>query len=432
MSLGAIWLAALALAAPASASAGPGAAVGESVRGAEIRAERIGPADAPVNVLVVGSIHGNETAGHAVVDELRVREPAPGVALHLVRTVNPDGARRGTRQNARGVDLNRNFPWRWRGGGRPFDVYHPGRRPASEPETRVAQRLIRRLDPDVTIWFHQHMRLVTLSPGADPAVVRAYGDRVGLPAKKLPRYRGTATSWQNRRDADSNAFVVELPAGRLSKDATGRHADAVLAAGTDVLGAQAAAAAAMDAERPEIDWDPIPFGPRRIAQMRAYARRHYGLNRARLLEPKVIVEHFTVTDTYPPVFNTFAANRRDPELRELPGVCAHFVIDRDGTIHQLVRLKWMCRHTVGLNHTSIGIEHVGRSDEEIMGNERQLDASLRLTRWLQQRHGIATEDVIGHAESLSSPHHRERVRRLRKQTHGDFVRETMDRYRGKL
>ena len=67
-----------------------------------------------------------------------------------------------------------------------------------------------------------------------------------------------------------------------------------------------------------------------------------------------------------------------------------------------------------------------------MGRARQLDASLRLTRWLQARHGIATRDVIGHAESLSSPHHRERVARLRTQTHGDMVPATMRRYRARL
>ena len=57
--------------------------------------------------------------------------------------------------------------------------------------------------------------------------------------------------------------------------------------------------------------------------------------------------------------NAFAADAPDPELGQLPGTCAHFVIDRDGTIYQLVPLGIMCRHTVGLNYTAIGIEHVG-------------------------------------------------------------------------
>ena len=102
---------------------------------------------------------------------------------------------------------------------------------------------------------------------------------------------------------------------------------------------------------------------------------------------------------------------------------------RDGTIHQLVSLRLMCRHTVGLNWTAVGIEHVGVSDRDIMGNRRQLAASLRLTRWLQGRLAIRTRNVIGHAESLSSPYHHERVRALARRTHGDFRRATMRRYR---
>jgi beta-N-acetylhexosaminidase len=132
------------------------------------------------------------------------------------------------------------------------------------------------------------------------------------------------------------------------------------------------------------------------------------------------------------VFRTFANDSPDVELHELPGVCSHYVIDRDGTIYKLVSLKLMCRHTVGLNYTAIGIEHVGQSDGQVLGDRRQLRASLRLTRMLQGRYGIATKNVIGHNESLSSPYHHERVARLRHQTHGDFRRASMNRYRRAL
>ena len=119
-------------------------------------------------------------------------------------------------------------------------------------------------------------------------------------------------------------------------------------------------------------------------------------------------------------------------IHERPGTCAHFVVDAGGAIHQLVALGLMCRHTVGLNWTAIGIEHVGRSDAALMGNARQRRASLRLTCWLRARHGIALRDVIGHNESLSSRYHRERVARLKRQTHGDMRRATMRRYRAAL
>jgi hypothetical protein len=91
------------------------------------------------------------------------------------------------------------------------------------------QRLIRRERPDLTVWYHQALELVTLVPRADAALIRAYGRRTGLPARVLPRYRGTATSWQNRRFAGTTAFVVELAAGPLEPAAARRHARAVRA-----------------------------------------------------------------------------------------------------------------------------------------------------------------------------------------------------------
>ena len=183
------------------------------------------------------------------------------------------------------------------------------------------------------------------------------------------------------------------------------------------------------ADRPPIVRSYVPFPEKRVNEMRAYARRHYGLNTAVLKDPKVIVEHYTAIDSYSATWNTFAADVPDPELHELPGTCAHFVIDRDGTIHQLVKLRYMCRHTVGLNWTAIGIEHVGTSDASVMDDKPMLRASLRLTRWLMAKYGILVSNVIGHAESLSSPYHHEKVKRLRNQTHGDMTHPTMNRYR---
>ena len=188
----------------------------------------------------------------------------------------------------------------------------------------------------------------------------------------------------------------------------------------------------MVADRPPIVRDFIPFPKQRVDEMRHYAVRHYGLNTALLKHPQVIVEHYTAGTTYSSAYNTFAPDVPDIELHELPGVCAHFVIDRGGRIHQLVRLRYMCRHTVGLNYTAIGIEHVGTSDEAVLGDAKQLRASLRLTRWLMGRYGIKRRNVIGHNESLSSPFHHERIKRLRTQTHGDMRHATMQRYRRML
>ena len=184
--------------------------------------------------------------------------------------------------------------------------------------------------------------------------------------------------------------------------------------------------------RPAIVAKPIPFGPERRAETARYAERHYGLATWRLQHPRVIVEHYTASDSFSSAWNTFADDVPDAELHELPGTCAHFVVDRDGTIYQLVPLGTICRHTVGLNWTAIGIEHVGTSDASVLQDTRQLAASLRLTLWLMQRFGISLPNVIGHNESLTNRYHRERYAAWRCQTHGDWVHADMELYRARL
>jgi N-acetylmuramoyl-L-alanine amidase len=181
---------------------------------------------------------------------------------------------------------------------------------------------------------------------------------------------------------------------------------------------------------PSVVQDLIPFPESRKEETRAYAREHYGLDTFELVDPQVIVEHFTANDLFLPVFNTFAAD--SPHLGELPGTCAHFVIEKDGTIHQLVPTDIMCRHTVGLNWTAIGIEMVGRSDQEILGNTAELNAALRLTMWLMQRFHIQLRNVIGHNESLTSPLHMELVSSLKCQTHQDWNHQDMQLFRAEL
>jgi N-acetylmuramoyl-L-alanine amidase len=184
--------------------------------------------------------------------------------------------------------------------------------------------------------------------------------------------------------------------------------------------------------RPAIVSKPIPYGTARKAEMAAYAQRHYGIDTWRLVKPRVIVEHYTASSSFSSAYWTFAADVADSELHELPGTCAHFVVDSDGTIYQLVSLTTMCRHTVGLNYTAIGIEHVGTSDAQILGNPKELGASLRLTVWLMRRYGIQLRNVIGHNESLTSPYHRERYAGWRCQTHGDWTHADMQVYRRRL
>jgi protein MpaA len=206
----------------------PAETVGRSVRNRPIQLVRVGDPASPTRVLVVGCLHGDECAGMAIVDRLKRSRPRPRIQLLLVPTLNPDGVAAHRRQNARGVDLNRNFSAGWRPQGRPGSTYYSGGRPFSEPETRIAASLIRRLRPKITIWYHQHLRIVVRT-GGDVAIERRYAELVGLPLRRLPNYSGTATRWQNHRFPGTTAFVVELAAGALSARAAVRHAHAVIA-----------------------------------------------------------------------------------------------------------------------------------------------------------------------------------------------------------
>jgi protein MpaA len=183
-------------------------AIGHSVRNRPIALFKSGSPDAALKVLVVGDIHGDETAGMRIARRLIAAPPPAGTELLVVPTINPDGVAAGSRGNAHGVDLNRNFPFRWRplGGGE-----YSGTGPLSEPETRAAHRLIIRAKPDVTIWFHQPFGLVD-KPEGNPLAARRFADLVGLPLLRLRGpYPGSASRWQNHRFPSSTAFVVELP-----------------------------------------------------------------------------------------------------------------------------------------------------------------------------------------------------------------------------
>jgi hypothetical protein len=159
---------------------------------------------------------------------------------------------------------------------------------------------------------------------------------------------------------------------------------------------------------PPIDNDPIPYGSKRKAQMAGYSRRHYGAREWRLRRHAAIVLHFTDTSTYGPVWNTFASNA--PNLGESPGVCSHFVVGKEGIVHELVRPSIRCRHTIGLNQLSIGVEMVqeeGRgshwADRRILERRRQADHAVRLVAWLKARYGIKMSNVIGHSMANHSP-----------------------------
>jgi predicted deacylase len=182
--------------------------LGRSVEGRAIRAYRVGDARARHTVVVLAAMHGNELAPRVIVQDLRDGAPVRGVDLWLVPTYNPDGAVDRDRQNARGVDLNRNFPVRWR------DLdgdYESGSGPSSEPETKAAKRFLNDVDPDRIVSFHQPLYGVDVR-GKAPRFGRRLADALRLPVRAFDCggvCHGTLTQWFNARHAGV-AITVEL------------------------------------------------------------------------------------------------------------------------------------------------------------------------------------------------------------------------------
>ena len=240
------WIAAgLALAAVAAGLAGQAAAdqtagrttqhvlVGHSVQKRAITAMQIGDPAGTRVALIVGVIHGDERAGLRILDAIKRRAAQEGPALQgtqlwAIQAVNPDGLRAHTRKNAHGVDLNRNFPYRWRNNVPHSNGYYPGPRPASEPETRAVMGFIRGLRPDLSVWYHQPWGAVLACRGS-PQVALEYARLVGMRTScRGNGLRGTAITWETHTFPGSSAFVVEMPPGKIRGATADRQAHAAL------------------------------------------------------------------------------------------------------------------------------------------------------------------------------------------------------------
>jgi N-acetylmuramoyl-L-alanine amidase len=186
------------------------------------------------------------------------------------------------------------------------------------------------------------------------------------------------------------------------------------------------------APKPPIHKMLIPYPKKRKREMAAYSKHHYGQNKWRLNNPQVIVIHYAVAGSISSIFNTFRTDQPDVEFHELPNVCSHYAVAASGAVYKFVPPTIRCRHTVGLNWTAIGIEHVGFSDQDILGRPAQLNGSLQFVQWLRCRYGIPVSQVIGHNESLSSPFYKELDPRFQGQTHGDWTHADMQTYRADL
>ena len=190
---------------------------GRSVLGAPL--EAYGPRSGPVDVLLMAAMHGDESDTTVVLSEA-LRRVSPG-DMHnpVLLCVNPDGTQRGTRCNARGVDLNRNLPsanWaggtvRYRGHGETAQEIElsPGTEPASEPETLALLEVIERLQPRNIVSLHAPLACIEDPAGGKLAQWAAA--KTGLPMVPSVGYPtpGSFGSWCS--DNGIGILTWELP-----------------------------------------------------------------------------------------------------------------------------------------------------------------------------------------------------------------------------
>ena len=171
--------------------------LGESVQGRPIRAWHLGE-PGKKKVVLIATMHGNEPAPRRILTRLRDGRKIQGIDLWVVPVYNPDGLAHHTRKNAHGVDLNRNFPYRW------ADLdgnYESGRRAASEPETRAMMRFLRDIKPAYILSFHQPLNAVDIHVER-PKFARKVADKLNLSTSNLDCggvCHGTMTGWYNHR-----------------------------------------------------------------------------------------------------------------------------------------------------------------------------------------------------------------------------------------
>ncbi|MTB85282.1 hypothetical protein GGQ24_13155 [Nocardioides sp. zg-578] len=215
--------------------------LGTSVEGRDIVAWHLGEPGGPgvPTVVLISTMHGDEPATRHILRSLRDGDPVVGVDLWVVPTYNPDGLAAGTRRNARGVDLNRNYPYRWADlDGR----YESGPKAASEPETKAMMAFLDDVRPDRLLSFHQPLHGVDTDTKR-PRFARTVARHLGLPRKTFDCggvCHGTMTGWFNDRFAGA-AVTVEYGAKPSRRRLRTVVPDQVLAV--------------FDAYRAHLDWE---------------------------------------------------------------------------------------------------------------------------------------------------------------------------------
>lgn len=157
--------------------------------------------------------------------------------------------------------------------------------------------------------------------------------------------------------------------------------------------------------QPQIQEWKLPNEEKRQELTRLYIQQHCGSSCMKdgqyivEMEPKVVVVHWTAGGTAKSAWNTFASatlhGRKSIARGGALNVSSQYLIDRDGTIHELLSPTRIARHCIGLNHLSIGIENVGDGKKYPITDE-QIQANIELIRYLKERYPIT--HLIGHHE----------------------------------
>ena len=193
--------------------------IGTTVQGRNIVAWRLGDPTSTRKVVVLAAMHGNEAGPSRILYTLRDGRPIKGADIWVVPSYNRDGVVRRTRQNAHGVDLNRNYPRNWQ---RLTGAYDSGPRAASEPETRAVMAFLRSVRPAYVISFHQPLRGIGRAGAKGTGLVKRLHHGLKLPVKSFNcsgACHGTMTEWFNAT-FPGVAVTVEYGRGVSRKQAT--------------------------------------------------------------------------------------------------------------------------------------------------------------------------------------------------------------------
>ncbi len=151
---------------------------------------------------------------------------------------------------------------------------------------------------------------------------------------------------------------------------------------------------------PEIIKKPINYSSERVNLSIDYLKSHYNITQnTATISPKMIVLHYTAGGTVETNFKYFnktylESARNTLKKQSTLNVSSQYIIDRDGTIYQLMEPNMFARHTIGLNYCAIGIENIGSKKQPL--TEQQITANAQLVRYLTKKYNI--EYLIGHSE----------------------------------